>query len=337
MFPPGAHLDEAYAWEHSFTGESGVITSGSGARIDWDDESGRFVADAEPDVVRADASPLTLCCSIFAFIITLVFWIQIWVQYWAQKPSINEFTTESIGGNGVVAEAPIPDTALTLVLPDMPEDEMLKYVWPEFTWVDITNGFTNRSFAFVPLEPRAGAVACGLDGGYQKSATGQDSGSATWPVFCVTHEEVAQAVETAMNTPNGTVPGSPCPFCVWPRHHGDATNLSGRFGDPSYSHLSIRLKRCGEGNRLMPGLQRLYDDVGGACATQSEVEALGVTNAWQYPVNVWFKLHREDWTKHASDAAYERGELDYQRGPLAGERDNGYAPPPPPPPSPSSS
>eukprot|EP01043_Picozoa_sp_COSAG02_P073617 COSAG02_NODE_14387_length_1277_cov_1.524618_1_plen_167_part_00 len=143
-----------------------------------------------------------------------------------------------------------------------------------------------------------------------KDSASDDHGSAAWPVFCVNANEVERAVDAAMRAGKWT--------------HGRATQLSGRFGDPSYSHLEVKLMRCGAGV-LSPGLQGLFeanDGGGGNCATDSEVQTLGLKNSWQYPVDVWFQFRREDWSKQASEVSFEREELSFQRGPLAGKNDN---------------
>jgi len=309
-----------------FSEISRLRTDGS-ARIDWDGETERFTADAQPEAVRHDASKCSLCLTFLAVGFFVVLFVEVWAQFAAQDPSINEFTTEAIGGNaGVVAEHPIPDTALTIVLPNKPEGEALKYVWPEFGWGEIRNGFTSRGGNFTSgVEPRYGVSGCGLDGGYEKDSSGQDSGSARWPVFCVS----AADVETAVAKARANVTQAERQF------FDISTQLSGRFGDPRYTFLSIKLMRCGHTDPeigLTPGLKRLFDEEGGGeCATQSELDVLGEDNAWQYPVDVWFKFKRENWTvpEDSSESAYERGELQYQRGPLAGTNTNPCATAPP--------
>jgi hypothetical protein len=288
----------------------------SGARIDFDKETGRYAAESMPEAVRHDSSCCSVGLSLAAFILWIFLWTEVVTQYDAQKPSINEFTTESIGGNdgngGAVAQHPIPDTALTIVLPNMNESETLKYVWPQFVWGEIRDGFSNRGGNFTdPLEPDVGFAACGLDGGYQKDSSGQDSGSARWPVFCVR----AADVETAVAKARANVTQTERPF------FDISTQLSGRFGDPRYTFLSMKLMRCGQG-RLTPGLNRLYDEQGGECATPSELDELGQNVAWQYAFNIWFRFKHENWAvEKSSESAYEMG-LKNQRGPLASTNTN---------------
>jgi hypothetical protein len=135
--------------------EMNRLRTDSSASIDWDQEAGGFVAEPHPYAVRHDSSCHSLALTLVAFMLALALFYEVMSTWLLQAPSINEVTTEAMGD----AAAPIPSTALTIVLENMPEGEALKYVWPVFTWVDITNGFTNRSITSTLLEPEVRTTA----------------------------------------------------------------------------------------------------------------------------------------------------------------------------------
>lgn len=111
---------------------------------------------------------------------------------------------------------------------------------------------------------------CDLEAGYIPNSAGIDQGSATWPVFCVRNSK---------------------------------EKLQGRFGDPAWRYLQIRLHRCNAtdvtnshmGGALTAPLQKAWNDNGkgnGTCASQDAIDAMGSTG-----VNVWFRFPTEDWKK----------------------------------------
>ena len=262
--------------------------------ISWDSKTGAYVAEPNLDVMRSHSSCHTCCGTLGGFAVFFFVFAYTILDRWAQQaPLISETTTDAID-----AGAPLPDTALTLVLPDMSEGEVLKYVWPVFLWTNITYGFERGGDKRIDdrvLDPLIGREECELDTGYDKDGV-MDYGKVVWPVFCIKD--------------NNTLAGN-------------NSELKGRFGDPEWSFLGIKLMHCGASlpgipNPLSPRLQRLYDAAGGTCATQSEREQMNTDKfmGWQCPLNVWFRFQSEDWSKEQAEAAYESGALPFQSGPL---------------------
>jgi tellurite resistance protein len=61
----------------------------SGARIDFDKETGRYAAESMPEAVRHDSSCCSVGLSLAAFILWIFLWTEVVTQYDAQKPSIS--------------------------------------------------------------------------------------------------------------------------------------------------------------------------------------------------------------------------------------------------------
>ena len=194
-------------------------------------------------------------CSLFLLI---TFSVLSFSRFFANSPSLNELSVESRG-----AGLPVPDIALTVAAPNMAESELLRFFWPEFLWVDIRNGFSNRSDIVTVLNDKVRfGKDCPLVAGYDKKTDGRDGGPAVWPVFCLIDSRRV---------------------------------LEGRFGDPLWSFLSLSLHRCGCREPycmgLPPVLNATWNKTKHTCASSTEVNAT-FTNV---PLNVWFRFQREDW------------------------------------------
>ena len=146
---------------------------------------------------------------IFASIFLFYFAVIICLRYLEFIPDITEASVES---NSVGAIAPLPDIAITLNTNNHTPASVLNYVWPEFSWVQTKNGFTNlMQFRELMDEVQYGAKACDLNVGYIPRADGLDEGRTTWPVFCI---------------------------------RGSQHLLGGRFGDANWSHLQVKINKC---------------------------------------------------------------------------------------------
>lgn len=161
----------------------------------------------------------------------------------------------------------VPEIAITLSVPGWSEARILDHLWPELTMVTITDGMSNRSDAYQSLDVSYGSTACSWAGGYNKheNSTTPDGGPALWPVFCLRKAQI------------------------------DSLNLSlgGRFGDPVYSLLSIRLQHCGQGSGLSPNLAAAW-----ATHNPSQMCEPSKLSGWEFEhigLNVWFRFPYEDW------------------------------------------
>ena len=99
-----------------------------------------------------------------------------------------------------------PDFAITLNT-QTSEAKALEYVWPEFVWVNVSAGFTDYGKTKAFDDTVKLGEACGLDVGYDAESDSE----AHWPAFCVENSE---------------------------------QKLQGRFGDPLWRYLQLRLYRC---------------------------------------------------------------------------------------------
>eukprot|EP00397_Hematodinium_sp_SG-2012_P006488 GEMP01006520.1.p1 GENE.GEMP01006520.1~~GEMP01006520.1.p1 ORF type:complete len:616 (+),score=116.11 GEMP01006520.1:159-2006(+) len=245
----------------------------------------RVRVDKESVTVASFSTASTVIGSGIAFVVLLLFAWMVFLRFDDAEPFLSEVSIES---QGVSLE--LPDIAITVSLPSVPEGRVLDYVWPEFAWVEIENGFTNRSDTVELMEELKFGSNCPLKAGYNKNLEGSDCGPAIWPVFCVLNSN---------------------------------RMLRGRFGDPKWSFLSVSLNRCGcsnsinctKGNSndtlpvwteygnssncgcspkcsgLTADLKKAWAKDGkGTCAPVSELgNAIGM--------NVWFRFKTEDWKK----------------------------------------
>lgn len=95
---------------------------------------------------------------------------------------------------------------------------------------------------------------------------GPDEGGAVWPVFCVKNSR---------------------------------RKLQGRFGNPRWAFLSVKLYRCGTGT-LPPSLAAAWQEVSGGRCGNLSTSLPFVINDGTVGMNVWFKFLTEDWAKHNS-------------------------------------
>jgi hypothetical protein len=201
------------------------------------------------------SSPATACGTLVALVVLILFATQIISTFVSQQPTINEVSNESLG-----TEYDLPDVAITLSVPDTSERDLLRFAVPEFRWITVENGFTNRVNKEEMLQDVKFGDECNLQAGYQVGASG-DSGSASWPVFCV------PATSTL--------------------------KLRGRFGDPSWSFLQIRLSKCNAASsaNMATRLKEHWNSAGDpSCASPSEMlSKLGS----EFGFNIWFKFPRE--------------------------------------------
>ena len=86
------------------------------------------------------------------------------------------------------------------------EANVLEYVWPEFAWVNVSAGFTAISKTKAFEDTVKFGKDCSLDVGYDAESDNE----AHWPVFCLENSE---------------------------------QELQGRFGDPLWRYLQVRLYR----------------------------------------------------------------------------------------------
>jgi hypothetical protein len=154
-----------------------------------------------------------------SLLVLLLFTVQIMYTFSTQEPQINAVESESLG-----TAFDLPDIALTFNYPNMSEKELMSYAIPQFWWRYVGNGFVNRTNGkqLMNDEVLFGHEACNLDAGYNvrnpstvcdevsqsmQQTNCEDSGPATWPVFCIKR--------------NGTF------------------QLQGRFGDDIWRYLQV--------------------------------------------------------------------------------------------------
>jgi hypothetical protein len=211
-----------------------------------------------------------VCGSLFAFVVLLFFCYASGTRWLEQEPNLNEVTQESLG-----VRLNLPDIAITVNVHHRHADgtyagnidpaDLLDFMIPEFTLNTTRHGFSNRSNTGRLLQDvKFGAEACELSAGYQRDPDGSgpllDSGSAEWPVFCILNS---------------------------------SAELRGRFGDPNYTQLTMRLARCGKGTPT-DGMQTARQgSVGLTCASDDEVDLM-LGDAFGF--NVWFRFPVENWT-----------------------------------------
>ena len=222
----------------------------------------------------------TFCGTCAAAVMFLSLSLMPVMRFVSLQPTISEVLYEP----QTMVELELPDIAVTVNIPNWSEGRLLDHVWPEFTMVNISNGFSNRADASAPVDVGFGPGDCDWSGGYNKYENDilPDSGPAQWPVFCVRRNSTS----------------------------GERNLLSGRFGDPTYSYLSVSLHRCGcstcingsgtccdvsvngtgGGGGLSPRLADLWS---GACSADG-------LSGWQFgpgklSTNLWFRFPYEDW------------------------------------------
>jgi len=225
-----------------------------------------------PVTVSVKSSKFSICASLTAVLICSLFACMTLSRFLTSYPSLSELLVEPEADD---LDLPMPDIAITVSMPNMKEAQLLDYVWPIFTWVNITNAFQNRSDSFAPMDELKWGDECGLEAGYNFGGSGcaddttpgcstNDDGAAVWPVFCIL---------------------------------GSNRTLKGRFGDHLWSFPSLSLNRCGCSScgGLSPGLKSLWQREGsGACApngTESGLSSL-------IGLNLWFRFEREDWRNY---------------------------------------
>ena len=230
------------------------------------------VVHGEPETVSVKSSKTSICASLTAVLICSLFASMTLSRFVEREPSLSELLVEPEADD---LNLPMPDIAITISMPNMKEAHLLDYVWPIFTWVNITNAFQNRSDSFAPMDELKWGDECGLEAGYNFGGSGcaddttpgcstNDDGAAVWPVFCII---------------------------------GSNRTLKGRFGDDLWSFPSLSLNRCGCSScgGLSPGLKSLWQREGsGACApngTESGLSSL-------IGLNLWFRFEREDWRNY---------------------------------------
>ena len=170
-------------------------------------------------------------------------------------------TTES--SEALTASHTVPDLALTLST-QVGEAKLLEYIWPEFVWVNVSNGFTDQSKTKRFEQHIMSGADCKLKVGYDPTS----DTPTTWPVFCLTDSD---------------------------------QKLQARFGDPLWRYLQVRLYRCNSTDwdkslqstpQLTSGLQQKWS---GKCASSEEIEGFiaGLS------INIFFRLEREDFKRKA--------------------------------------
>jgi hypothetical protein len=110
-------------------------------------------------------------------------------RFFVQEPAI---TSELVQASLSNTSYWLPDLALTISTA-YSEDDVLDFVWPEFRWYEIRDGFTGDiqfSRTLMPeSEVRSGQDGCGLAVGYERQSSGAEttytSDGRKWPVFCV--------------------------------------------------------------------------------------------------------------------------------------------------------
>jgi hypothetical protein len=156
------------------------------------------------------------------------------------SPTVNQIEAEAKG-----VEHFLPDTAITINIPNVTEEECNKMFKLEFYWVSILDGMRNRRNHVAKIEDALAGDPCGLQAGYNVSSLTDDRGSSSWPVFCVLNRK---------------------------------EKLRGRFGDPQYNYLQIKVNECS------PGPNQI-------CAPKEAREAWLKTGMG---MNIWFRLQVPD-------------------------------------------
>jgi len=242
------------------------LLNGFSAKTDHvsvDDEGTVRVQSNSRVEVRSYSSIFSVIGTLAVFAMMLLVAVQVITRFYANEPTVNDLMVESHG-----ASLPLPDIAVTVNVPNMPEGRLMNYIWPEFSWTSIKDGFHNRSDdANLMQEVKYGAD-CNLAAGYD-SLDGVDGGSATWPVFCILNSN---------------------------------RSLQGRFGDAEWQFLNVALQRCGCSSPCMGLADTLSTLMAntlpwtGTCKSGYDMEQELGTHVG---MNVWFRFKREDWANHA--------------------------------------
>ena len=227
---------------------------------DDEDKEGEVYVQKKEVVGKYFSSTSTICGSLVAVALLILFIISASSKFGRFEPTINEVNLED---EGVSLE--MPDIAITFSVNDFHEGQLLDYVWPVFSWVEETNGFTNRDGSFELISDVSyghGDSDCQLKAGYRRNPNGTDGGPMIWPVFCLKNSK---------------------------------KRLKGRFGNDLWSFLSLRIYKCGctKCNGLTEGLKKIWKEKGsGSC------KVLDKTTIGDLPTNIWFRFPREDWKNY---------------------------------------
>ena len=187
-----------------------------------------FVAQEEQDqqnVIAGGHETITVdlrpnAYSVCGSICTLVFLCLLggtsFSRFLVQEPTI---TSELVQASLSNTSHWLPDLAMTISTA-FSEEDMLDFVWPEFRWYEIRDGFTGGiqfSRTLMPeSEVRFGQDGCSLAVGYERQSSGTETtytsdAGRKWPVFCVLNS---------------------------------TKKLQGRFGDPKWDYLNVDAARC---------------------------------------------------------------------------------------------
>ena len=225
-----------------------VLRAKNGLRILASPPGGKMIRETAVNVEEF-SSLATIGGTVVAVIALIVFAISIGAEFLRAVPIVNQVASESLN-----TEYFLPDVAITLSM-DIKEAQALQLFVPEFLWVTIYDGMRERRSAERILTSQSGEI-CKLSAGYRRNVTHGDSGSTSWPVFCVLNSK---------------------------------DKLRGRFGDPHYNYLKIKISEC---NENMSSLAAAKTESKRTCANKSQREA---ELAKGLGVNIWFRFKRQDW------------------------------------------
>ena len=227
--------------------------------------------------VMAVSSIWTLMGSVVVVLAIALFACYAGDRFMNQEPSINEVSVESLS-----SEHLLPDIAFTLNIPDMEERELLHYMWPVFTWKELRDGMSNRSTDDESLEDVKFGSDCELQAGYGDNEDG--AGSSSWPVFCLL---------------------------------GSSKKLRGRFGDPSWNYLNVKISQCqSTETNLSSALYNEWKQLSNStCANMSQLDQLFEQHGG-FGINIWFRFRSEDWS--------ESGGLTPSKGMVSQEGKHGW-------------
>ena len=205
--------------------------------------------------------------SVFSLLVMFILSVYALRNFVDQEPRINAESGEALNSSSA-----IPDFAITLATLAS-KGKILEHIWPEFVWVNVSDGFTNQT----KMKRFEGGVKfgqeCNLSVGYD-SRSDKGLGSSQWPVFCLTDSD---------------------------------QKLQGRFGDPLWRYLQVRLYRCNSSDwdgtlKSTPQLTKdLQGQWSGKCASPEEIDRFVKGLA----ANIWLRLENKGFQAERGERAID--------------------------------